>query len=248
VLETVSRAQAPLLGAAATDVQPDAQFTDLGGDSLSALTFANLLHEIFDVDVPVGAIVSPASGPAAIAAYVETQRGRPNPDYDAVHGRDATEVHASRADLDQVHGPENSSTAQSYPGQPRGSHRIAHRRNGIPGPLPGDGVARAIAPWSTPKSSAWSAPRMTQAARARSTGRSTAVTQICWSTTEPWRPSTSRCCRRQGRSDLGSTTHLAAAADTVDLIVDPAALVNHVLPYSQCSAERAGTAELTASR
>ena len=28
---------------------------------MSALTFANLLHEIFDVDVPVGVIVSPAS-------------------------------------------------------------------------------------------------------------------------------------------------------------------------------------------
>jgi len=36
------------LSAAAVDLQPDAHFTDLGGDSLSALTFANLLHEIFD--------------------------------------------------------------------------------------------------------------------------------------------------------------------------------------------------------
>ena len=60
-LETVSRAASALLGAAASDVPADAQFTDLGGDSLSALTFANLLHDIFDVDVPVGVIVSPAS-------------------------------------------------------------------------------------------------------------------------------------------------------------------------------------------
>ena len=35
--------------------------TELGGDSLSALTFANLLREIFDIDVPVGVIVSPAT-------------------------------------------------------------------------------------------------------------------------------------------------------------------------------------------
>ena len=34
------RAAGALLGAAAADVQPDAHFTDLGGDSLSALTFA----------------------------------------------------------------------------------------------------------------------------------------------------------------------------------------------------------------
>ena len=71
MLETIGRAAGALLGAAAADVQPDAQFTDLGGDSLSALTFANLLHEIFDVDVPVGVIVSPATDLAAIAAYIE---------------------------------------------------------------------------------------------------------------------------------------------------------------------------------
>ncbi|MCW2690328.1 MAG: fadD9 2, partial [Mycobacterium sp.] len=67
VLETVSRAAGALLGAASADAAPDAAFTDLGGDSLSALTFANLLHDIFDVDVPVGLIVSPASDLAAIA-------------------------------------------------------------------------------------------------------------------------------------------------------------------------------------
>ena len=65
-----------LLGAAATELTPDAHFTDLGGDSLSALTFANLLHEIFDVDVPVGVIVSPANDLAAIADYIEAERQR----------------------------------------------------------------------------------------------------------------------------------------------------------------------------
>ena len=60
-LETVSRAAGALLGTAAGDLQPDAHFTDLGGDSLSALTFGNLLTDIFDVEVPVGVIVSPAT-------------------------------------------------------------------------------------------------------------------------------------------------------------------------------------------
>ena len=60
-LETVSRAAGALLGSDAGDLQPDAHFTDLGGDSLSALTFANLLHDIFEVEVPVGVIVSPAT-------------------------------------------------------------------------------------------------------------------------------------------------------------------------------------------
>ena len=72
VLETVSRAAGALLGTAAGDLAPDAHFTDLGGDSLSALTFGNLLHEIFDIDVPVGVIVSPASDLQSIADYIET--------------------------------------------------------------------------------------------------------------------------------------------------------------------------------
>jgi fatty acid CoA ligase FadD9 len=70
-------------------VAPDAAFTDLAGDSLSALTFADLLHDIFDVEMPVGVIVSPTSDLAAIAAYVEAQRtgGTKRPTYDAVHAR-----------------------------------------------------------------------------------------------------------------------------------------------------------------
>ena len=59
--QTVIRAAAALLGAATTELTPDAHFTDLGGDSLSALTFGNLLREIFDIDVQVGVIVSPAN-------------------------------------------------------------------------------------------------------------------------------------------------------------------------------------------
>ncbi len=119
VLETVSRAASALLGAAsASDVQPDAQFTDLGGDSLSALTFANLLHEIFEVDVPVGVIVSPASDLASIAAYVEAQRagGSKRPTYDAVHGRDATEVHARDLTLDEFIDADALHAAASLPG------------------------------------------------------------------------------------------------------------------------------------
>ena len=44
VLQTISRAAGALLGAATTELAPDAHFNDLGGDSLSALTFANLLQ------------------------------------------------------------------------------------------------------------------------------------------------------------------------------------------------------------
>ena len=98
--------------------QADAQFTDLGGDSLSALTFANLLHEIFEVDVPVGVIVSPASDLAALAAYIEARAptGAKRPTFASVHGRDATEVHASDLTLDKFIDAETLAAAASLPG------------------------------------------------------------------------------------------------------------------------------------
>src|ERR1700722_598336 len=102
VLQTVSRAAAAMLGGAANDLSPDAHFTDLGGDSLSALTFGNLLGEIFDIDVPVGVIVSPANDLQAIANYIEVERqGSKRPSFASVHGREATEVHAADLTLDK---------------------------------------------------------------------------------------------------------------------------------------------------
>ena len=69
---------------------------------MSALTFGNLLHEIFDVDVPVGVIVSPANDLQAIADYIEGERqGTKRPTFASVHGRDAVEVHASDLTLDK---------------------------------------------------------------------------------------------------------------------------------------------------
>ncbi|KAA8956426.1 AMP-binding protein, partial [Mycobacterium sp.] len=117
VRQTVTRAAAALLGVPATDLTPDARFTDLGGDSLSALTFGTLLREIFDVDVPVGVIVSPASDLASIADYVEAaRRGSSRPTFASVHGRNATEVHAADLALDRFL---DAATLAGAPGLPR---------------------------------------------------------------------------------------------------------------------------------
>ena len=117
VLETLSRAAGALLGASTTDLAPDAHFNDLGGDSLSALTFANLLHEIFDIDVPVGVIVSPATDLQAIADYIEAERrpGYKRPTYATVHGRDATEVHARDLTLDKFLDAKTLAAAPTLP-------------------------------------------------------------------------------------------------------------------------------------
>ncbi|MFL6081648.1 MAG: AMP-binding protein, partial [Mycobacterium sp.] len=118
VLETVTRAAGALLSASAGDLAPDAHFSDLGGDSLSALTFGNLLREIFDIDVPVGVIVSPASDLRSIAGYIEAelQPGTKRPTFASVHGRDATEVHAADLTLDKFIDPQILAAAPSLPG------------------------------------------------------------------------------------------------------------------------------------
>lgn len=96
VLETVQRAARALLVGSTTRVGPSARFRDLGGDSLSAVSLSNLLHETFGVRVPVDVIISPAHDLRQLAAYVESKRAATatRPTFASVHGEDATETHA----------------------------------------------------------------------------------------------------------------------------------------------------------
>lgn len=115
VAETVAEAAAALLGCADTDVEPSARFIDLGGDSLSALTFATVLHDIFDIDVPVSVVISPTSDLAAVAAYIEKTVASDSgtTTFASVHGRGATEVHADDLRLDAFFDADFLSTAES---------------------------------------------------------------------------------------------------------------------------------------
>ena len=86
MIDTVIQAAQALLGLPGAAPTADVHFTDLGGDSLSALSFSNLLGELFGVEVPVGVIIGPAADLAALAGYVESERaiGWPAADRDAV--------------------------------------------------------------------------------------------------------------------------------------------------------------------
>ncbi|OBJ67181.1 carboxylic acid reductase [Mycobacterium colombiense] len=96
VLSTVTKAVQATLGVAAADVSPEARFIDLGGDSLSALTFSTLLADIYGFEVPVGVVIDPTGDLLTIAGHIERQRapGTGRPTYASVHGAGATEVHA----------------------------------------------------------------------------------------------------------------------------------------------------------
>jgi fatty acid CoA ligase FadD9 len=248
VLQTVSRAAAAMLGGATTDLSPDAHFTDLGGDSLSALTFGNLLHEIFNIDVPVSVIVSPANDLQSIANYIEGERqGTMSASFASVHGRDASEVHAIDLTLDKFI---DAPTLAAAPTLPRPSDEVRTvLLTGATGFLGRylaldwlermdlvDGKVIALVRAKTDED-----------ARTRlDTTFDSGDSKLLAHYRELAADHLEVIAGDKSEANLGLDQQTwQRLADTVDLIVDPAALVNHVLPYSELFGPNAlGTAEL----
>ena len=247
-LETISRAAAALLGASTADVAPDAHFTDLGGDSLSALTFGNLLRDIFDIDVPVGVIVSPANDLQAIAAYIEAERsGSKRPTFALVHGRGATEVHAADLTLDKFLDASTIAAASSLPGPSAEVRTVL--LTGATGFL-----GRYLALEWLERLSLVDG-KLICVVRAKSDDDARRRLDATFDSGDPellrhYRELAADhlevIAGDKGDADLGLDQQTwQRLADTVDLIVDPAALVNHVLPYSELFGPNVvGTAEL----
>ncbi|MDJ0392880.1 carboxylic acid reductase [Rhodococcus sp. G-MC3] len=124
ILETVRESAHALLGCAGTDVSPEARFGDLGGDSLSALTFSDLLREIFDVEVPVGVVTGPSSDLRALADYIEARLGSTadTVTFDSVHGKNSSTVQADDLTLDAFLDTDTLKAAQDVAG-PRAETR-----------------------------------------------------------------------------------------------------------------------------
>jgi fatty acid CoA ligase FadD9 len=252
VLETISRAAGALLGASATDLQPDAHFTDLGGDSLSALTFANLLHEIFDIDVPVGVIVSPASDMASLAAYIEAERqpGSKRPTFASVHDRSSkpiTEVHAADLTLDKFIDAKTLAAAPSLPGPSAEVRTVL--LTGATGFLGRYLALEWLERMDLVDGKLICLVRAKDDAAARERLDATFDSgdpELLRHYQELAADHLEVIAGDKGEADLGLDPQTwQRLADTVDVIVDPAALVNHVLPYSQLFGPNAlGTAEL----
>lgn len=249
VLDTVTRAAGALLSVSTVDLAPDAHFTNLGGDSLSALTFGNLLHEIFSIDVPVGVIVSPASDLQSIAAFIETERtpGSKRPTFATVHGRDATEVHARDLTLDKFIDAKTLAAAPTL--APPSAEVRTVLLTGATGFL-----GRYLALEWLERMELVDG-RLICLVRAKDDA---AARQRLDAIFDRGDPELLRHYRKlaadhlevfagdKGETNLGLGQQTwQRLADTVDLIVDPAALVNHVLPYSELFGPNAvGTAEL----
>jgi fatty acid CoA ligase FadD9 len=249
VIETVTRAARAVLGSPGADLDADANFTELGGDSLSALTFSNLLHEIFEIEVPVGVIIGPASTLSGLAKYIENQRtsGLQRPTFASVHGRDATSVRAGDLTLDKFIDAKTLADATTIPhatGEP--NTVLLTGANGY--------LGRFLSlEWLQRLSQ--SGGKLLCIVRGRDADAARARLEKAFDSGDP---ELLRRFRQLAADHLeviaGDIGEPKLGVDnatwdrltrTVDLVVHPAALVNHVLPYGQLFGPNVvGTAEV----
>ncbi|MBY8889043.1 thioester reductase domain-containing protein [Streptomyces sp. PTM05] len=249
VRETVLRCAGALLGHPQAEVEPGTRFLDLGGDSLSALSFSQLLKEIFHVDVPVGVVTHPVNTLQQVADHVEAALASSHrrPSADSVHGPNATRLRAGDLTLEAFFDTDT----------------IA--KNGTPaGPLPeartvlltgANGYLGRFLCLEWLERVAERGGTLVCVVRGTTDASARARLDAAFDSGDP------ELLRRYrevaadhlevvagdvGETDLGLGEETwQRLADTVDLIVHPAALVNHVLPYDQMFGPNVlGTAEL----
>lgn len=249
VIDTVRRALCAVLGSGLTDLTDDVRFADLGGDSLSALSLATLLHQVFDVEVPVSVLTNPTAGLADLADFIELRRTRAthSPTFASIHGAHSTEIRAEDLSLDRFIDPKipaaAGGTAGSGTDRPtilltgangylgkflclelleraaRGSSRLICLVRGRDSTAARDRLDAAFAS---------GAPELGQRFQELATDH---LEVVAGDIAEP---------------DLGLPEAVwRDLAARVDRIIHPAALVNHVLPYAQLFGPNVvGTAEV----
>ncbi|MFV8310971.1 carboxylic acid reductase [Mycobacteroides chelonae] len=251
VLDTVQRAVTALLGLSAAEVSPDAHFIDLGGDSLSALSFSDLLRDIFAVDVPVGDIVSAANDVTAIARIIDKRReadgNLTRPTAETVHGAGHTEIRAADLTLDKFI---DEATLRAAPALPRAvgvpQTALLTGANGYLGRfLTLEWLERLDKTGGT----------LIAIIRGKDADAAYRRLEETFDSGDAQLLAHFRALAEKhlevlpgdiGGPNLGLDADTwQRLADTVDVIVHPAALVNHVLPYSQLFGPNVvGTAEI----
>lgn len=249
VLDTVLRAARAVVGSAGAEMDPDAHFIDLGGDSLSALTLSNLLGDIFGVEVPVGVIISPTATVKKLANYVEAQGQSTSkrPTSARVHGRDGATLHASDLTLDKFIDATTLADAVTLPHTTGEPHTVL--LTGANGYLGRFIALHWLERLSRTGGTLICVVRGTDAAAA--TAR---LEQVFDSGDAQLRRRFRELAAEHleviagdiGEPNLGlDTATWVRLGRSVDLIVHTAALVNHVLPYDQLFGPNVvGTAEL----
>lgn len=84
--DTVVAVVAALLDVPAAQVSPQSRFADIGGDSLLAVTLGEECQRIFGVPTPVSVITNPTMTLADIADYIADNKETARPTAESVHG------------------------------------------------------------------------------------------------------------------------------------------------------------------
>jgi fatty acid CoA ligase FadD9 len=248
VMETVTRAVQATLGVSASDIRPESKFGELGGDSLSALSFSILLEEIFGLEVPVGMIINPAGNLQQVADYIDAERssGAKRATFAKVHGAESTTVKASDLTLDKFMDAELLAKA---PGLPKATGPI--RTVVLTGATGYLGRFQAMAWLERLAEEGGKLICITRGADpAQSRQRLEAALDSDPVLIERFRALAAKHLEALpgdlALPNLGlDEATWARLAETVDLIVHPGAHVNHVLPYNQLFPSNvAGTADL----
>ncbi|MGC0420112.1 carboxylic acid reductase [Embleya sp. AB8] len=252
VPETVFRAAQALLGHRQGDVQPGTHFLELGGDSLSALSFSRLLQEIFHVDVPVNVVVNPVNTLRQVADHIEKalasgQSGHRRPTADSVHGPGATRLVAGDLKSDTFLDPETTAKTDRPTGPlPEARTVLLTGANGYLGRFlclewlervaARGGTLVCVVRGGTDESA------RTRLVAAFDSGDPELLRRYHDLAAEHLEVIAGDIAEIDLGLDRETWQRLA---DTVDLIVHPAAHVNHVLPYDQLFGPNVlGTAEL----
>lgn len=250
VLVTVGRAARAVLGAAEGELGPETRFTELGGDSLTALSLSTVLGKLFGVEVPVGTLLGPANNLRQIADHIEQLRARSaeRPTFARVHGEHATAARAGDLTLDRFIDQATLTAAKALP-RPTGapSTVLLTGANGYLGRFlclewlarlaPTGGTLICLVRGADDTAARG---RLEEALDSGDTELKRRFAQ--WAATGTLRVLAGDI----GAANLGLTPEAwQRLAATVDLIVHPAALVNHVLPYRQLFGPNVvGTAEV----
>ena len=248
-IDTVCAAAGAVLGSVTDAPTPDSHFTELGGDSLSALTFADALQDIFGVEVGVGVIISPSSDLQAVADYVEAQRlsATARLTFGAVHGAGSTVARADELTLDKFIDTATLEDAPSLPSPTSDIRTVL--LTGATGYL----GRYLLLDWLRRMKSVGG--KVICLVRAKDDVAARGRLDAVFDSGDPdlldhYQTLAADCldvlAGDKSAPDLGlDVADWQRLADAVDAIVDPAALVNHMLPYPQLFGPNvAGTAEL----
>lgn len=92
VLERLVKLLEANLGIKGIDLTKNNTFAELGGDSLEAVMFSNIIDEFFDVNIPANTLLSPTGHPRHWAKLIEkgqSQQQSNQPSFKSIHGKGA---------------------------------------------------------------------------------------------------------------------------------------------------------------